>query len=137
MSDDNRALVQRGYEAFGRGDIPGLLALFDADMEWVTPGPPDFPLAGTRRGPQQAAEFFQTLDAVFEIQEFEPLTFVAEGDRVIVLGREKTRVRATGAIIDNAWVHAFTVKNGKIVALQEFFDTAAVMAELRAAQARA
>ncbi len=133
---DNRALVQRAYEAFGRGDIEALLALLDENVEWITPGPSDLPTAGRRRGRQQVAEFFQAVDRLFEIQRFEPQTFVSEGDHVVVLGSETTRVKATGKVLTMRWVHAFTVRNGKLAALDEYQDMAAVMAELRGIQAR-
>jgi ketosteroid isomerase-like protein len=133
---DNRALVQRGYDAFGRGDIEALLALLDENVEWITPGPSDLPTAGRRRGRQQVAEFFKGVDSLFEIQRFEPESFVSEGDRVVVLGSETTRVKATGKVLEMRWVHAFTVRNGKVVVLEEFQDTAAVVAELRDVQAR-
>ncbi len=132
---DNRAVVQRGYEAFGRGDIPGLLSLLDERIEWVTPGPPDLPTAGTRRGLQEVAEFFQTLAGLFDVQRFEPRAFVAEGDRVLVVGSETAKVKATAKAIEVEWAHAFTLNEGKVVAFQEYFDTASVVAELRAAQA--
>jgi ketosteroid isomerase-like protein len=132
---DNRAVVQRGYEAFGRGDIPGLLSLLDDQIEWVTPGPPELPTAGARRGHSQVAEFFQTLVSLFEVQRFEPRAFVAEADRVLVLGSETAKVKTTGKVIEVEWAHAFTLREGKVVAFQEYFDTAAVVAELRAAQA--
>lgn len=132
----NVELVRQGYEAFGRGDIEGLLNLLDDNIEWVSPGPPDLPTAGTRRGRQQIAEFFQTMNEVFEIQRFEPKTFVAQGDRVVVLGEDTARVRATGTIVNESWAHAFVVGNGKIVSFQEYLDTAATVAEIRAAAAR-
>jgi ketosteroid isomerase-like protein len=132
---DNRAIVQRGYEAFGRGDIPGLLSLLDEEIDWVAPGPPELPTAGTRRGHQQVGEFFQAVDNVFEIQRFEPRAFVAEGDRVVVLGSETAKVKATGKVLEVQWAHAFTLKNGKVIAFEEYVDTAAVVAELRGAQA--
>ena len=40
MSQQNIDLVQSGYAAFGRGDIPGFLSLLDADVEWTTPAHP-------------------------------------------------------------------------------------------------
>jgi uncharacterized protein len=80
--------------AFGRGDIEALLALLDENVEWITPGPSDLLTAGRRRGRQQVAEFFQAVDRLFEIQRFEPQTFVSEGDHVVVLGSETTRVKA-------------------------------------------
>ena len=133
---DNRALVQRGYEAFGRGDIEGLLALFDENVEWITPGPSDLPTAGRRRGRQQVAEFFQTVNSLFEIQRFEPEAFVSEGDRVVVFGSETSRVNATGKVLEMRWAHAFTVRNGKVATFEEYQDLSAVVAELRHAQSR-
>jgi ketosteroid isomerase-like protein len=133
---DNRALVQRGYEAFGRGDIEALLALFDENVEWVTPGPSDLPTAGRRRGRQQVSEFFQTVNSLVEVQRFEPEAFVSEGDRVVVLGSETTRVTATGKVLELRWAHAFTVRNGKVSTFEEYQDVSALVAELRHAQSR-
>src|SRR5262245_30127003 len=133
---ENRALVQRGYEAFGRGDIEALLALLDENVEWITPGPADLPTAGHRRGHQQVAEFFQGVDSLYEIQRFAPEVFLSEGDRVVVLGSETTRVKATGKVLEMRWVHAFTVRNGKVAALEEYEDMSAVVAELRGIQSR-
>ena len=70
-----------------------------------------------------------------EIERFEPQTFLADGDRVIVLGDDTARVKATGKVLTERWAHAFTLKNGKIVAFEEYMDTSAVVAELRAAHA--
>jgi ketosteroid isomerase-like protein len=133
---DSRALVQRAYEAFGRGDIEALLALLDEDVEWVTPGPSDLPTAGRRRGRQQVAEFFQAVNSLYDIQRFEPEAFVSEGDRVVVLGSEISRVKLTGKVLDMRWAHVFIVRNGKVAAFEEYLDMAAVVAELRQVQSR-
>ena len=132
----NLEVVRRGYEAFGRGDVDSLLDLFADDIEWISPGPPDLPTAGTRRGREQVAQFFQAVDQVFDIQQFEPKAFVAQGDQVVVLGTDTARIKATGKVVTEDWAHAFTLRGGKIVRMQEFIDTSAVVAELNAAQAR-
>ena len=132
----NVDLVRLGYDAFGRGDINGLLELLAEDIEWTSPGPPELPTAGTRRGRQQVAEFFQAVDQVFEIQRFEPKSFVAQGDVVVVLGSDTASVKATGKVLTEEWAHAFTIRDGKIAAMREYLDTAAVVAELQAAQAK-
>jgi ketosteroid isomerase-like protein len=125
-----------GYDAFGRGDINGLLNLLDDNVEWITPGPSEIPTAGTRRGRQAVGEFFKTLLETFEITDFQPKEFIAQGDRVIVLGTDTARVKATGKALDFNWVHSFTVKNDKIVAFSEYGDMSAVAAELKGASAR-
>ena len=131
MSEKNVEIVRRGYDCFSRGDIEGLLALFDDAIEWESPGPKELPTAGTRRGKQQVAEFFQKVDETFELTRFEPQTFLADGDRVVVLGEETSRIKATGTVLDAVWAHAFTLKNGKVVAFQEYMDTSATVAALQ------
>lgn len=135
MTEQNLDIVKRGYEAFGRGDIDTLLSLLDEQVEWRTPGPPALPTAGTRRGRQQVAQFFASLNQLVDVQHFEARTFIAEGDRVVVLGVDTAAVRATGTVITEPWAHVFTIRNGRIAAFEEYLDTSAVVAELRAAQA--
>jgi uncharacterized protein len=132
---DNLNVVRQGYEAFGQGDIPKLLSLFDEQIEWVTPGPPELPTSGRRKGLQEVGEFFTAVSELFDIQRFEPKELIAQGDRVIVLGDETATVKATGKVLDSSWVHSFTLRDGKVVAFQEYIDTAATVAELQAAKA--
>lgn len=138
MSQQNIGLVQGGYAAFGRGDIPGFLSLLDADVEWTTPGTSDLPTAGTRRGPAKVGEFFGILTQLVDFEHFEPQTFLADGDRVVVLGTARTKVKGgSGQSIVENWCHVFTVRDGKIVAFFEYLDTAPFAAELKTVGARA
>lgn len=131
----NVDIVRRGYEAFGRGDMDALLSLFDENIDWITPGPPDLPTAGHRRGRLEVAGFFKALNDAFEIQRFEPKEFIEQGDRVVVLGEETVRVRSTGRAVEFIWAHVFEVRDGKVVSFHEYGDTEPAVAELRAAHA--
>ena len=132
---DNRALVQRGYDAFGRGDIEALLVLLDDNVEWITLGPSDLPTAGRRRGRQQVAEFFKGV--AISWRSSGSAGFIRQqGAFVMVLGSETTRFKATGKVLDMRWAHVFTVRNGKVAAFEEYQDISALMAELRSVQAR-
>lgn len=137
MSASNVDVVRRGYEAFGRGDIEGLLGLLDEQIQWVTPGPPELATSGRRTGRQEVGSFFGAVNDLFDIQRFEPAEFIAQGDRVIVLGSETARARSTDALLELDWVHVFTVRDGRVVAFQEHFDTAAVVAALSSRSAAA
>jgi len=55
-----------------------------------------------------------------------PHEFVVEGDRVVVFGRYKETWKATGKTIDIPFVHSWTVEDGKLVAFQQYTDTAAL-----------
>ena len=137
MAEENLDVIRQGYEAFGRGDINALLESFDEEITWVTPGPNDLATSGRRTGRQEVAGFFAAVNQLFEIQRFEPREFLAQGDTIVVLGSETAVARSTGRVIDLDWVHVFKMRNGKVVAFQEFFDTAAVLAALSVAHAAA
>ncbi len=125
-AEENKRVVQAIFEAFGRGDVPGVLAHLADDVEWRAPGPAAVPYLGERRGHGGAAEFFTQLGSSVEFESFEPGAFVAEGDRVVVLGRERGRVRATGKAFDNEWALVFTLGGGKVTKFQLYENTAAV-----------
>ncbi|HEX8030618.1 MAG TPA: nuclear transport factor 2 family protein, partial [Vicinamibacterales bacterium] len=113
MSQANIGIVQQGYAAFGRGDIPGLLALLDANVEWKTPGAADLPTAGTRRGHAEVGSFFGTLNELIEFEQFEPRSFLADGDRVVVLGVDRFKVKGgSGRSVAEEWCHVFTINGG-------------------------
>ena len=134
---ENLEVVRRVYAAFGRGDLEGLLAMLDPQVLWRTPGPPDLPTAGVRRGVAAVREFFGLLLNTFDIQEFKPADFLAQGDKVVVLGTSREGPKGTGRIVDFRWVHVFTIRNGKIVECEEPADVSALVEEFRRAHARA
>jgi hypothetical protein len=51
---------------------------------------------------------------------------VADGDRVLVVGFDSERVKATNRTFDTPWVKAFTVRNGKVTSVREYTDTLAL-----------
>ena len=124
---ENVQVVKDGYAAFGRRDIPALLSLLAEDIEWHIPGA-GLPLAGTYRGTNEVASFFQNLASDVEISDFVPREFVVEGDRVLVVGWERGKVKATNRPFEADWIMAFTVRDGKIARFREYTDTQAIAA---------
>jgi len=123
--EENTAVVQSGYEKFKTGDIEGLLDLFADDIRWTVPEIENASFAGSRKGKEAVAQFFQQLSDAEEISRFEPLEFVAQGEKVVVLGDSAATVKATGRSYETDWVHVFHMKDGKVHEFQEFFDNAA------------
>ena len=124
-AQENVELVKQGYAAFGSGDIEKLLSLFAENIEWTVPSIEGAPFGGVLRGRGQVAEFFESLTAAEDIQEFMQEDYIAQDDRVVVTGRSKALVKATGRTLDLEYVHLFTVSGGKIQRFVEYFDTAA------------
>jgi uncharacterized protein len=121
----NTEIVQKGYECFGSGDIPGLLELFAEDITWTVPEIENAPFAGSRTGTESVGNFFTQLTEAEDITRFEPLEFIAEGDKVVVLGESQATVRSTGKTYQTDWVHVFHLRDGKVKEFTEFFDNAA------------
>jgi uncharacterized protein len=122
---ENVQIVKDAYAAFGRGHIPALLSLLTEVVVWNSPGE-GLPLAGTYRGRDGVASFFQKLAKQAGILEFQPREFLANGDRVLVVGWERTKIKATGHGAEIDWVMSFTLRNGKIAKFREHTDTKAI-----------
>jgi ketosteroid isomerase-like protein len=118
-------VVQKGYAAFGRRDIPALLKLVADEVDWKEVCPASLPYSGLRRNPTEVAEFFAALDQVEDVTVFEPREFIEAGENVTVLGYSESTVRDTQQKVQSDWVQVFTVRNGKITRWHGFFDTAA------------
>ncbi len=125
----NVQTVKDFFAAIGRGDRKDLLALVAEDIEWIIPGE-DWPLAGTRRGHAGLADLLETASKTMETST-EAREYVAQGDRVLVVGVATGKVKATNKPFKDDWVFAITVRNGKVTKIREYIDTQALA---RAAQ---
>jgi ketosteroid isomerase-like protein len=123
MSEDT-AVIKRAYEAFQRGDIATVLDCMADDIQWETPTIRGASFGGRRQGKAAVAEFFRLLNEAEEIPLFEPREFIAQGDRIVVLGRVQVRVRATGRTAESPWIHVFRMQNGVAAEFFEMYDTA-------------
>ena len=129
----NVQIVKDFFAAMGSGDEQGLLALTAEDIEWIIPGE-DWALAGTHRGYAGLADLLQKASATVETSFTEPPEFVAQGDRVLVIGSATGKIKATNKPFKDEWVFAITVRSGKVVNIREYIDTQALA---RAAQVEA
>ena len=115
------------YELFASGKIEELLERFvDVDSVLDNPLPEPIPFGGQFQGHQGFAAYVQGIAAAIQIEKFEIDEIFAEANRVVVLGRETSRVLNTDKRYVISWVHVLTVRNGKVQHLREYNDTAAM-----------
>ena len=122
---ENIQTVKDFFAAMGGGNKQDLLALVADDFEWVVPGE-DWPLAGTHRGHAGLTDVLQKASEEMEISTSERREFVAQGDRVLVVGFATGKVKATNKTFKDDWVFAITVRNGKLTNIREYIDTQAL-----------
>ncbi|MFL9958537.1 nuclear transport factor 2 family protein [Paraburkholderia nemoris] len=123
-TDKNVQTVKDFFAAIGRGDRKGLLALAAEDIEWIIPGE-DWPLAGTRHGHSGLADLLETASKSIETST-EPREFIAQGDRVVVVGFARGTIKATNKTFEDNWIFAITVRDGKLTSIREYIDTQAL-----------
>ena len=124
-TEENVRIVKDFFAAIGRGDEQALLALAAEDIEWIIPGE-DWPLAGTHRGHAGLANVLQKASNEVEMTYPEPPEFVAQGDRVLVIGVATGKIKATNKTFKDDWVFAITVRNGRLANIREYIDTQAL-----------
>ena len=123
--EENVQTVKAFFAAMGGGDKQALLALSAEDIEWLVPGD-HWPLAGTHRGHAGLKDLLRTASKEMETSFPAPPEYVAQGDRVLVVGSAEGTIKATGkAWVDN-WVFAITVRDGKLTNIREYVDTQAL-----------
>jgi uncharacterized protein len=123
MIHDNEKLVQAFYEATAPGHRARLRALQSPHV--VYDMPEGMPIgAGHFEGLQEILErfltsFYGALDVHFVAEEF-----IAGSEHVVAIGRIEGATRKARVPIDIAFVHVWTVGDGRLQRLRAFTDTA-------------
>jgi ketosteroid isomerase-like protein len=124
-TEQNVQIVKDFFAAAFGGDRAAMLALVAEDIEWIIPGE-DWPLAGTHRGHAELADLLNTESETIEMPLSEPREFIAQGDRVLVVGYAEGKVKATNKPFKDDWIFAITVRDGKLTNIREYIDTQAL-----------
>src|SRR3954447_8251301 len=118
----NLETVQSAYQAFGSGDIEGVLAALDPGVEWIEPDV--LPFGGTHRGPQAVAEeVFAQMPGAWESFDLAPEEWIDGGDTVVMLGQITISKEGREATMRVAQV--WKLRDGKAVRFESLQDTLA------------
>jgi ketosteroid isomerase-like protein len=120
-SQESLELVKSLMSAVDRRDIDAFAAVTTPDLEW-------FPVFAARvggdvyRGREGIEAFLGEVDETWE--EFRPVPeeYRDLGDRVLALGRLRTRGRVSGAPGDSPWGAVYDLRDGKVSRIRTFLD---------------
>ncbi|WP_328467280.1 nuclear transport factor 2 family protein [Streptomyces sp. NBC_00448] len=123
LTATSKAVVQAYMDTLTTGDIDALRGFFTAESTWTLAG--DLPLSGTWTGPVEILEEFvpQMVARLRpETMEFSFDGLIAEGEKVLAEWNTLAQAR-TGGRYDQHCLAVFTIRDGKIASVREYFDT--------------
>ena len=126
----NIDLVRETYDCFFRGDIEGLMKKYTESVHWEVNGPTSLPTSGPRHGKQELTAFFGQVAELLVSNNFDVQEYVAQGDTVVALGEYNWTSKTTGKEFQAHFVHAVTIRDGKICKFREYTDTHAAVAAM-------
>ena len=121
MSQENVEIVRTYLKLWNAGDMEGVRELHDPDA--VMEGVPDWPEPGPFVGRDAVMQQLNQVRDAFDRDSVEFLSdLVAVGDRVIV--RTGWHGFGRGPQSDMEWTNVFTIRDGRIINVQYFWDHA-------------
>lgn len=115
-------VVKAHYEANDRKDLAGMVADIAPDCRWTEMS--GFPCAGTYIGPQAVVDnVFKVLGAQFDDYTFSLERLLDAGAEAVGIGTYTGTHKRTGRQFGARVVHVWQVRDGKVVAFEQFTDT--------------
>jgi ketosteroid isomerase-like protein len=127
-SDFSVTVVRGFYETLLSGKLEAILGLIDPQVEWRSPE--SLPWGGIFHGHEGFREFFGKLVGQPVEWRREEREYLSAGNRVVVLLRTFGRRKGRETEFEVPEVHIWTVRNGKILGLEAYFDTAMFLGAL-------
>jgi len=132
----NREIVESVYEAVGdvhseggilKGNIAYLRQILTEDIEWIHPA-----LGGAYHGIESVINdvmipFWET----WEVNLDSP-RFIEDDDTIVVLAIYHAKHKPSGNLVIEPVAHAWDLKDGKVIRLHQYVDTASIRKQVEA-----
>lgn len=123
--ESNLDIIRATYEGASEENGKNLLAALAPNATWTEAA--GFPYAGTYIGPEAIiANVFQRLATEWIDYRADVHTYLADGDRVAAFGVYSGTYRKTGKAMTATFAHLYRLKDGKIVSMEQYVDSAMV-----------
>ena len=134
--EENVALLRPLYAAWNEtkgASFGAFLDIIADDVDWRSLADGgvgmDFTRSGKTKG--DVERYFEGLGRDWEMLHYVIDDYVAQGDRVVALGRCGFRHRRTGRVVETDKADVVRIRDGRIVSFFEYYDTAGVDAATR------
>jgi uncharacterized protein len=126
---DNVALLKTAYSEWAGkkgADLDCWLNIVDdgAYAMSLAKGAPEMTFTRERSSKDEIRGYLQELTRDWEMITYDMDDFIAQDDRVVVIGNVAWRNKATGKVAETPKVDIWRFRDGKVVEFAEFYDTA-------------
>lgn len=128
VSEATRTVANQWFNALKAGKGEDALKCLDKDVVWIN-NPPSkglsdiVPWLGEYHGFDAVLGTFKIWGELSQVQKFELLNLVIDGDEALALVHEVAKIFATGLCYDIEFIQRLKVGNGKIVFWKSYWDT--------------
>lgn len=119
LEDRQVRAIQRMFEALARADVATFMDGVHPDVDLEIFGPADFPWIRRAHGLTKFRAAVEHNVATVNEPRPEVLNVVAQGDIVVLIARERGRLRESGREYDVHIVYEFTFRDGKVWRIRE------------------
>ena len=116
MSQENVEVVREIWDAYSRGDFDQIRAHSDPAVVMITlEDGALYGIEAVRKNHERGWETWESSETAVE-------EVMGVGDRVFVMARFRGRGRASGAEVEGRHFEVYTLRNGKVLRVDEYAD---------------
>ena len=133
IEDDNVKLLRDVYQSWNNSKAESValwMNLLADNVEWrsIAEGAPGMEFTKGCCSKDEVAHYFEQLGSEWAMIHYTADEFIAQGDRVVMIGSCGWKHKRTGKIVETPKADIIRMKDSKIVEFYEFYDTAKALA---------
>ena len=122
MSQENVELVRSAYAAYNEGDWEGARDMYHPEVIWDLSTYEGWPDTTEISGADAVIDWLRDWASIYPDYYSKIDQIFDSGDQVVVLARLGGRERDSTEFAEMVWAHVITVRDGKIVRVQNYSD---------------
>lgn len=114
-----KSIVDKMFKAFKSQDLETAVSTVSEDTVWIHHGSQKLPSLRFE-GKSGVNQFFATNFNTMQVEYFDILNMIQQGNTIVVTGKEKFTIDGKEGFFAQKWVQIYTVKDQLITRMEEY-----------------